>query len=169
MEIENKIQTLAWNGKSLKLIDQRKLPFIKKYVVCDIYEKVAGAIKDMVVRGAPAIGVAAAYGAAIASIQYKGNSKSDFNLFFKKALSLLASSRPTAVNLFWALDKMEKVFIENKDNRIEFIRKKLIDEARQIESEDIKINKKIGENGVKALKYIKGKIKIFRRRKPKTP
>jgi len=161
MENNSKVQTLIWDGENLKLIDQRKLPFIKEYVICDTYEKVAAAIKDMVVRGAPAIGVTAAYGAAIAGIQYNGDSKDDFNLFFDKAISLLASSRPTALNLFWALNRMKKVFAENKNNEIEFVRKKLIEEAQLIEAEDMEINKKIGENGIKAFKDFKDKIKIL--------
>src|SRR5680860_1816910 len=99
----SKVQTLIWDGRSLHLIDQRKLPFIKEYAVCDTFEKVAAAIKDMIVRGAPAIGISAAYGAAIAASQYKGSSKKDFKKYFEDAVSYLAASRPTAVNLFWAL------------------------------------------------------------------
>ena len=82
---------------------QRKLPLVVEYVDCDSYEKIYLAIKDMVVRGAPAIGVTAAYGVAIAANQYFGNSETDFNVFLKKAIARIESSRPTAVNLFWAL------------------------------------------------------------------
>ncbi len=161
METDSKVQTLIWDGRSLMLIDQRKLPFIKEYVICDTYEKVAAAIKDMVVRGAPAIGVSAAYGAAIAGMQYEGLSKKDFTRFFEKAVSFLAASRPTAVNLSWALKKMKEVFIKYEHLGIEAIKKKLIDEAKLMESEDISINKKIGENGTHAFKNFKGKVKIL--------
>ncbi|MCX6384115.1 MAG: S-methyl-5-thioribose-1-phosphate isomerase [Actinobacteria bacterium] len=161
METDSKVQTLIWDGRSLMLIDQRKLPFIKEYVICDTYEKVAVAIKDMVVRGAPAIGVSAAYGAAIAGMQYEGVSKKDFTRFFEKAVSFLAASRPTAVNLSWALKKMKEVFIKYEHLGIEAIKKKLIDEAKLMESEDISINKKIGENGTHAFKNFKGKVKIL--------
>lgn len=161
METDSKVQTLIWDGRSLMLIDQRKLPFIKEYVICDTYEKVAVAIKDMVVRGAPAIGVSAAYGAAIAGMQYEGLSKKDFTRFFEKAVSFLAASRPTAVNLSWALKKMKEVFIKYEHLEIEAIKKKLIDEAKLMESEDISINKKIGENGTRAFKNFKGKVKIL--------
>lgn len=161
METDSKVQTLIWDGRSLMLIDQRKLPFIKEYVICDTYEKVAVAIKDMVVRGAPAIGVSAAYGAAIAGMQYEGLSKKDFTRFFEKAVSFLAASRPTAVNLSWALKKMKEVFIKYEHLEIEAIKKKLIDEAKLMESEDISINKKIGENGTHAFKNFKGKVKIL--------
>lgn len=161
METDSKVQTLIWDGRRLMLIDQRKLPFIKEYVICDTYEKVAVAIKDMVVRGAPAIGVSAAYGAAIAGMQYEGLSKKDFTRFFEKAVSFLAASRPTAVNLSWALKKMKEVFIKYEHLEIEAIKKKLIDEAKLMESEDISINKKIGENGTHAFKNFKGKVKIL--------
>ena len=161
METDSKVQTLIWDGRSLMLIDQRKLPFIKEYVICDTYEKVAVAIKDMVVRGAPAIGISAAYGAAIAGMQYEGLSKKDFTRFFEKAVSFLAASRPTAVNLSWALKKMKEVFIKYEHLGIEAIKKKLIDEAKLMESEDISINKKIGENGTHAFKNFKGKVKIL--------
>lgn len=161
METDSKVQTLIWDGRSLMLIDQRKLPFVKEYVICDTYEKVAVAIKDMVVRGAPAIGVSAAYGAAIAGMQYEGLSKKDFTRFFEKAVSFLAASRPTAVNLSWALKKMKEVFIKYEHLEIEAIKKKLIDEAKLMESEDISINKKIGENGTHAFKNFKGKVKIL--------
>lgn len=161
METDSKVQALIWDGRSLMLIDQRKLPFVKEYVICDTYEKVAVAIKDMVVRGAPAIGVSAAYGAAIAGMQYEGLSKKDFTRFFEKAVSFLAASRPTAVNLSWALKKMKEVFIKYEHLGIEAIKKKLIDEAKLMESEDISINKKIGENGTHAFKNFKGKVKIL--------
>lgn len=161
METDSKVQALIWDGRSLMLIDQRKLPFIKEYVICDTYEKVAVAIKDMVVRGAPAIGISAAYGAAIAGMQYEGLSKKDFTRFFEKAVSFLAASRPTAVNLSWALKKMKEVFIKYEHLGIEAIKKKLIDEAKLMESEDISINKKIGENGTHAFKNFKGKVKIL--------
>lgn len=161
METDSKVQALIWDGRSLMLIDQRKLPFVKEYVICDTYEKVAVAIKDMVVRGAPAIGISAAYGAAIAGMQYEGLSKKDFTRFFEKAVSFLAASRPTAVNLSWALKKMKEVFIKYEHLGIEAIKKKLIDEAKLMESEDISINKKIGENGTRAFKNFKGKVKIL--------
>lgn len=161
MEHQSKVQTLIWDGNSLKLIDQRKLPFIKEYVVCDSYEKVGKAIKDMVVRGAPAIGVAAAYGVAIAGIQYEGLSDREFFESIEKAISFLASARPTAVNLFWALKKMKEVLCKNKQHEIKDIKKKLIDEAKRIEIEDIDTNKKIGENGIEAFKDFKCKVKIL--------
>ena len=161
MDNNSKVQTLIWDGRKLHLIDQRKLPFIKEYAICDTFEKVGLAIKDMIVRGAPAIGVSAAYGAAIAGSQYEGSSKKDYKKYFEDALAYLATSRPTAVNLFWALKRMKDVFIKNEDLDISQVKKILISEAEKIESEDILINKKIGENGIEAFKDFKSAVKIL--------
>src|SRR3954470_13769746 len=90
-----KVEPIRWRGARLELLDQRLLPDKKVYVICRTAEQVAKAIKDMVVRGAPAIGCAAAFGVVIG----KGS---------KKAYEVLAKSRPTAVNLFWALERMKK-------------------------------------------------------------
>ena len=161
MNNNSKVQTLIWDGRKLHLIDQRKLPFIKEYAICDTFEKVGMAIKDMIVRGAPAIGVSAAYGAAIAGSQYEGSSKTDYKKYFEDALAYLATSRPTAVNLFWALKRMKDVFIKNEDLDISQVKKILISEAEKIEAEDILINKKIGENGIEAFKDFKYAVKIL--------
>ncbi|HEY5501243.1 MAG TPA: S-methyl-5-thioribose-1-phosphate isomerase, partial [Candidatus Humimicrobiaceae bacterium] len=129
--------------------------------ICDTFEKVGMAIKDMIVRGASAIGVSAAYGAALAGIKYKGYSKKDFKKYFEDAVLYLAASRPTAVNLFWALKRMKDVFIKNEDLDISQVKKILISEAEKIEAEDILINKKIGENGIEAFKDFKSAVKIL--------
>ncbi len=163
MDDKSKVRTLIWDGSKLFLIDQRKLPFIEDYVVCDTFKKVGLAIKDMIVRGAPAIGVSAAYGAALAGMVYEGSSKEDFRKYFEKALQYIAASRPTAVNLFWALKRMKDVFNENEKSDIASVKKILISEAEKIEFEDILINKKIGDNGIEAFKDFKGKVKILNR------
>ena len=161
MDDKSNVRTLIWDGRKLLLIDQRKLPFIKEFVICDNSEKVGIAIKDMVVRGAPAIGVSAAYGAALAGIGYEGTSKQDFKKYFENGLTFLASSRPTAVNLFWALKRMKNVFNESEKSDIASIKKILISEAEKIELEDVLINKKIGENGIEAFKDFKSKVNIL--------
>ena len=161
MENKSKVQTLIWDGRKLHLIDQRKLPFIEEYVICETYEKVGMAIRDMIVRGAPAIGVSAAYGAAIAGSQYEGSSKKDYRKYFEDAIAYLGAARPTAVNLFWALQRMKDVFIKNEDLDIFQIKKILISEAEKIEAQDILINKKIGENGIEAFKGFKSAVKIL--------
>src|SRR5262245_20572383 len=95
MSASSKVQPLRWRGDRLELLDQRLLPGKKKYITCRTAEQVAKAIKDMVVRGAPAIGCAAAFGVVLG----KGS---------KKSFDVLAKSRPTAVNLFWALERMKR-------------------------------------------------------------
>ena len=119
------VKPLRWQGGRLELLDQRLLPDKKVYVVCRTAEQVAKAIHDMVVRGAPAIGVAAAYGVVLG----KGA---------PKAYELLAKSRPTAVNLFWALDRMKKA-------------QNLEAEARAIYEEDLAANRALGERGAELI------------------
>ena len=117
----------------LFLLDQRKLPFSEEYVACQTCEQVAKAIKDMVVRGAPAIGITAAYGFAI-GIKENKDANEVYNILF--------NTRPTAVNLKWALDRMIKVYKKSNGDI-----QKLEQEAKSIHIEDIEMNKKIGEYG----------------------
>jgi methylthioribose-1-phosphate isomerase len=156
-----KVKTLIWDKKGLKLIDQRKLPFKEIYVNCKTSEDVADAIKNMIVRGAPAIGVTAAYGAALAAMEYKGNSKNKFTEFVLKKMDLISGTRPTAVNLFWSIERMKKVLSDNKHLQIEEIKNKLIEEAELIERQDYAINCRLGENGAKIFSKSKKKLKIL--------
>ena len=153
--------TLIWGDSSLKLIDQRKLPFEESYVDCTSADMVALAIREMVVRGAPAIGVAAGYGIAIAALNFKGESKSKFMGHIKDSILMLSGTRPTAVNLFWALNRMEGVLDNNMDGHIDEIVKKLVEEARKIEEEDLGINYRIGANGLGVFKGKPGRIKVL--------
>ena len=105
-----KIETLRWRGRRLEMIDQRILPSAFEYVSYNSAEGVAEGIRSMVVRGAPAIGVAAAYGVALEALRMQHASRIDFNTAMNKGFDLLAASRPTAVNLFWALDRMLRVW-----------------------------------------------------------
>ena len=132
------------NGK-LILIDQRKLPKIEEYFVCNNYKDVIYAIKNMVVRGAPAIGVSAGYGIAMYVNEEKDYVK--FKENFYKVCEEFSNSRPTAVNLFWAIDRMKKVFEKVKDYEFSKIKEEFFLEADKIFKEDIDVNKKIGENG----------------------
>ena len=131
--------TLKWEGEALRLLDQRALPLETKYRICRSYEEVAAAIEDMTVRGAPAIGVAAAYGLALA--EKTGE--------FAQAAKRLAATRPTAVNLFWAIKRMEETRAahENEKNLAEL----LAFEAAKIHEEDAEINKSIGRYGAALL------------------
>ncbi|MBN1298656.1 MAG: S-methyl-5-thioribose-1-phosphate isomerase [Actinobacteria bacterium] len=145
------VSTLIWDGKALKLIDQRKLPFEETYVICRSPEDVFEAIRNMVVRGAPAIGVTAAYGVALAALQGKNMADiSGFKSYLLSKIELIASSRPTAVNLFWALERMKKI-IEGKNNYTnslssDVLTEKIVAQAEEIEKEDVKINKAIGDS-----------------------
>jgi methylthioribose-1-phosphate isomerase len=167
---DNNVKTLIWDNKSLKLIDQRKLPFEEIYIDCKTADDVAIAIKDMVVRGAPAIGVTAAYGAALASRQYTGNDRAEYIRFLYEKFRMLGDTRPTAVNLFWAINRMkgivEKVLNEgnsytNDAGLIGAIKDRLVLEAQNIEREDIEINLSLGKNGASIFAASGNKLKIL--------
>lgn len=141
--------TMEWTGDALKLLDQRKLPFVEEYVMCRTHVEVAKAIKDMVVRGAPAIGVAAAFGYVLGLREFASG---DLQEWMKKVKENLANTRPTAVNLFWALDRMERTLLGNLGKSREEILEILEGEALRMAREDIEVNKAIGRNGAALLK-----------------
>ena len=124
------------------MIDQRRLPLTEEYVTCRNYEEVADAIRKMVIRGAPAIGVAAAMGVALGVAQ-----TADLDAQFEQICDTLASTRPTAVNLFWAIGRMRKLYQSLRGRPLDEIRARLAAEAQQIRLEDIAINQAIGRNG----------------------
>jgi methylthioribose-1-phosphate isomerase len=141
-----KTKTMEWTGNSLRLLDQRKLPFIEEYVECKTHEEVAHAIKEMIVRGAPAIGVTAAFGYVLGFREYRSG---DLKEWMKRVKEVLSRTRPTAVNLFWALNRMEKVFLENLKN--ENLEEILEEEALKMAYEDIETNRAIGRNGAELI------------------
>jgi len=126
------------------MIDQTKLPLTEEYVTCRNYHEVATAIRDMIIRGAPAIGVAAAMGVAIGVEQA---SPDNLDAEFAEICSTLAATRPTAVNLFWAIDRMKRVYATAREWPIDEIRARLVDEAKLMHEEDIAINRAIGSHG----------------------
>lgn len=140
-------KTVEWRGDAVRLIDQGKLPLEEEYPEFTTYEQVASAIKRMVVRGAPAIGVTAAMGAALAAKNIKTDDKDVFLTEFNLALKTLAETRPTAVNLFWAIERMRGVAAAHSAGSIAAIRQKLEEEALAIYEQDLAINKTMGENG----------------------
>lgn len=152
-----KVETIRYEDGKLILIDQRVLPNKVEYVILDNVEDIAKAITDMVVRGAPAIGVTAAFGIAITANRYDNSFFDSFKNAIKSAFEVLAKSRPTAVNLFWALAKMQKEYDylleqSGKTNITQkIIAEKLLNLAQQIYHDDININLSIGENGAKLL------------------
>lgn len=154
MDKENKnvinVETVALNDENSELIiiDQTLLPNETKYLHLKTQPEIWEAIYELRVRGAPAIGIAAAYGVYLAAKASKANDYESFYADFMKAKEYLASSRPTAVNLFWALDRMEECVKKNKDKPISEIKEALRKEADEIKAEDIWVCKSIGEYGL---------------------
>jgi methylthioribose-1-phosphate isomerase len=136
------VETIQWTDAGVVMIDQTRLPREERYVTCKTYDEVAEAIRGMVIRGAPAIGVAAAMGIALGAAQVD-----DLDTRFEKICDTLARTRPTAVNLFWAIDRMKRVFAQSRILPLAQLRARLIAEAQQIRLEDIAINQAIGRNG----------------------
>lgn len=140
------IKTIEFKDDLLLLLDQRKLPIETQIFECKTYEDVDFAIKDMVVRGAPAIGAAAAYGVVLAARQFMENEKS-FQDKMQEALNVLYNSRPTAVNLMWAVKRMRRILEDNKSHDAAYIYDRLKEEADTIFREDFDTNKKIARIG----------------------
>lgn len=138
------IETIQWTNDGVVMIDQTRLPIEETYVTCRTYEEVATAIRDMIIRGAPAIGVAAAMGVAIGVLHA---AEADLDRQVETICTTLAGTRPTAVNLFWAIDRMKRLYESLRGRPIEEIRKRLIEEACLVKEEDIAINRAIGQNG----------------------
>ena len=142
------VETIQWTPAGVVMIDQTKLPREEAYVTCTTYKEVADAIRTMVIRGAPAIGVAAAMGVAL-GVLHADPARLDAE--FERICVTLADTRPTAVNLFWGIDRMKRVFAEVRAEPIQRIRERLIREAQQIRLEDIAINEAIGRHGADLL------------------
>ena len=140
-------KTIEWKDDRVVMIDQRKLPMEEAYVECLTYEDVARAIKEMVIRGAPAIGVAAAMGVALGASKSERKDKSEFLSELEEISMVLSKTRPTAVNLFWALRRMKDVVDKNYEGDIERIKMSLVEEAKRVYEEDVEICKKIGSVG----------------------
>jgi len=145
------VETLRWRDGKLELIDQRVLPTIFRYLTFTSAAETAEGIRSMVVRGAPAIGCAAAYGVALESICLSNSSPLDFDAGMKKAFDVLAASRPTAVNLFWALKRMETLWDSIRDLPAHEIAGRLLFEAHEVSAEDIRINRALGAFGSELL------------------
>ena len=153
-----KIETLRWTHNKLEMIDQRVLPATFEYISYDSAASVAEGIRSMVVRGAPAIGVAAAYGVALEALRLssvvltsQGGGDTNFKVSMEIGFSELAQSRPTAVNLFWALQRMRKVWESVSVQTPQIISQRLLVEAHEILAEDIRVNRAMGEFGATLL------------------
>src|SRR5471030_2882481 len=138
------VETIQWTSEGVVMIDQTRLPLVEEYVTCRTYEEVAAAIRDMVIRGAPAIGVAAAMGVAI-GVLHAG--EQDLDTQVNTICDTLAATRPTAVNLFWAIGRMKRLYLSMKGKPIAEIRRRLVEEAQLVREEDIAINRAIGRHG----------------------
>lgn len=143
------IKTIEWTNEGVRMIDQRLLPTEEKYLTLRSYEEVADAIKQMVIRGAPAIGVAAAMGLALGAKQAVGTSVADLEDDFDYMCDVIGQTRPTAVNLFWAIERMRGAFkraaAETSD--AEEVKRRLVTEAEAIYREDIESNRALGRFG----------------------
>ncbi|HEX9442848.1 MAG TPA: S-methyl-5-thioribose-1-phosphate isomerase [Candidatus Binatia bacterium] len=142
------VRTIRWNNNRVVMLDQRLLPNREVYRTYRDYEGVAQAIRDMVVRGAPAIGVAAAMGVALGALWVKGK---NFDREIERIFRTLEKTRPTAVNLFWALERMRRIYIEKRSQGVEIVKQLLKTEAAKIYHEDIAANKQMGKYGAKLL------------------
>lgn len=136
------VETIEWTPAGVVMIDQTKLPQEEAYVTCRDYREVAHAIKTMIIRGAPAIGVAAAMGVAIGAL-HSDNLEADMPVICET----LAKTRPTAVNLFWAIDRMKRLYESLRGKSVEDIRRRLVEEAIQVKVEDVAINEAMGRHG----------------------
>jgi methylthioribose-1-phosphate isomerase len=141
------VKTLEWTTEGVRFIDQTRLPTEEAYVTCRTYEEVATAIRDMIVRGAPAIGVAAAMGVALGVREAKSTNHSDLRQEFREICDTLAATRPTAVNLFWAIQRMRDRFESLQSEPIKAIKAALIEEAQQMYLADIAACRTMGRFG----------------------
>jgi methylthioribose-1-phosphate isomerase len=146
------IKTIEWKNNRVIMIDQRKLPGQESYVVCSDYHQVIKAIKEMVIRGAPAIGVAGAMGVALGAEAIEADNLKSFLNRFNKIGEEISRARPTAVNLSWAVERMRSLVGNSGNKKIEVLKKALIREARNMLFEDIAINKRLGFIGQKVIK-----------------
>ena len=139
------LKTVEWKDNSVIMIDQTKLPNILEYVTYTDYNQIADAIRNLVVRGAPAIGVSGAFGLALAALQSNTTEKDELIIFLENAKKILFETRPTAVNLVWGLDKIMEV--AKQATTVDQIRTNVVDTAKKMAEEDIEINMAMGKNG----------------------
>lgn len=142
-----RVTTMFYTDGTLSLLDQRKLPVVTEFIHCKTYQEVGECIREMVVRGAPAIGATAAYGVAIGAMTSPAEDVTGLMQELKDIAFFLRSTRPTAVNLFWAIDRMMRVAEDNAHLSLDGLKERLLQEAHRIAAEDIEINRKMGAFG----------------------
>jgi methylthioribose-1-phosphate isomerase len=139
------LKTVEWKNNSVIMIDQTKLPNSLEFVTYTDFNQVANAIRTLVVRGAPAIGVSGAFGLALAALQSPATEKTELIKYLENAKQILFETRPTAVNLTWGLEKIMQVAIESVD--VDELRTKVVEYAKKMADEDIQINMSMGKHG----------------------
>lgn len=146
------VPTIEWKDGVVRMLDQTRLPLEVTFFDCRTYQEVARGIKELIIRGAPAIGVAAAMGVALGAQEIKADDFSAFYAEMEKICSHIASQRPTAVNLFWGIERMKRFMSANKENPVAVIKKMLIDESNRVLKEDIEANMAMGKHGAQFIK-----------------
>jgi methylthioribose-1-phosphate isomerase len=147
------IQTLEWTDNGVRFIDQTKLPTEETYVTCKTYEQVADAIRTMIVRGAPAIGVATAMGIALGVKDSKAESVGELKRELDHICDVISKTRPTAVNLSWAIERMQQKFERLRVRPISQIKQEIVEEAKRMHAEDIAANQAMGRHGATLLPH----------------
>jgi len=146
------VKTIEWvNGKVI-MLDQSRLPLEVRYIECTDYQKVAEGIKKLWIRGAPAIGIAAAMGIALGAQEIKAGNFKEFIKVIKPIFNEMLDTRPTAVNIKWAVERIRSLLMREKDEPIDVLKNLLIEEAKMILEEDIEVNKAIGRWGAEFIK-----------------
>lgn len=150
-KMSSRLRSIDWVGDKVRFIDQTKLPNELDLIETDDYKIVADAIKKLKIRGAPAIGIAAGFGIYLGVKNFEDDDKENLKVAFQNVCDVFAKTRPTAVNLFWAIERMKKVFYENLHLELVELKKKLLAEALAIQNEDIQMCRQIGLHGSKLI------------------
>ncbi len=146
------VKTIEWIDGKVVMLDQSKLPLEVSFIECTDYKKVAEGIRKLWIRGAPAIGIAAAMGIALGAQDIKATYFEEFMKYLEPIFNEMLSTRPTAVNIKWAVDRIKSLLIQRREESIEKLKKLLIEEANKILKEDIEVNKAIGRWGAEFIK-----------------
>lgn len=146
------VNAIEWKNNEVTILDQTKLPLEIEYIKCTDYHMVAECIKKLCIRGAPAIGIASAMAIAMGAREIKVKSFDEFMKKLEKIMETMLSTRPTAVNIKWAVDRLKRLLYANQGELIDKLKELLIDEAKKILQEDIEINKSIGKWGAEFIR-----------------
>ncbi len=146
------VSAIAWKNNKVVMLDQSRLPAEVKFIECADYRLVAEGIKKLWIRGAPAIGIAAAMGIALGAKDIKAAGFDEFMERLEPLCNVMLSTRPTAVNIRWAVDRLKKLLLAHKKTPVAKLKKMLVDEARRILNEDVEINKAIGKFGAELIR-----------------